>query len=995
MKHINLLTAFLLLILSTLTANAQHDYVDLGLPSGTLWATTNVGAINPADYGDYFAWGETEPKSDYSWSTYKWCKGSPQTLTKYCNQSENGYNGFTDDLTELQSEDDAATANWGSEWQMPSKGQFEELINSDYTTTEWTAKTGKEGFLNYGMLITSKINGKSIFLPASGRRNGTKLEGDDVLGFYCSRMLVFVCDPYSLVLDQDGASILAPYRYQGLSVRPVRVPEKKEYDYVDLGLPSGTLWATCNVGASSPEERGDYFAWGETEPKDYYEWNTYKWCNGSWKTLTKYCSYSEEGYNGFTDGLKELLPEDDAATVNWGAPWHMPSKEQIREIYRNCTRKRTQRNGVEGWLFTGPNGGQIFLPGCGYRSAEENIYPTEIYYWSCSIEKTNSNYASILYSTNDNLYLDGIPRDAGLSVRAVREPDAPILIVRNIELSLTSVSLLIDESRTIKATVQPVTATNQNVIWSSSNTSIASVDQSGNVTAKAIGSCTITCSATDGSGVKAECQVTVTTTNSETINGRDFVDLGLPSGTLWATCNVGANSPEEYGDHFAWGETESKSDYSWGTYKYLQGGYSTLTKYCTQGEYGYNGFTDDLTELQPEDDAATANWGSEWQMPSKDQFSEIFKYEHTTKVWTTFKGVNGYKFTSKVNGNSIFMPAAGKREGTSFDKEGSCGYYWARSLDTGSPHFAYDIYFHSYNPGSGNESRCYGKSVRPVRAPEKREVYTEFVESTGTLTYYFDDKREKRAGVTEPYDPVGNPDVARFTGYFKKVVKAVVDPSMKDAPLTSMRSMFYGGMNPETWVMQSLRNMTTIEGLENLNTATVTDMNSMFAMCEKLTTLDLSTFNTSNVTTFNGMFTSCDNLELVDVTSFDISKVTDMEMMFISCPKLTTICCFNDWSTSSAKSNYMFSGCKSLVGDKGTVFEGNVIDKTYARPDGGTGAPGYFTSDTMTGIKEMKNEERRIKNDIYNLSGQRLQKLQKGINIIGDSNGTSKKVLIK
>ena len=1207
MKHTNLLTAFLLLILSTLTANAQHDYVDLGLPSGTLWATTNVGAINPADYGDYFAWGETEPKSDYIWSTYKWCKGTEETLTKYCNQSNYGYNGFTDVLTELKSEDDAATANWGREWQMPSEEQFEELINSDYTTIEWTAKTGKEGFLNYGMLITSNTNGNSIFLPASGRFEGDAgLKDVDINVSYWSRSLEKSRASYYLYAHYQylPPHIYNLYRSFGFSVRPVRV-EQKEYDYVDLGLPSGTLWATCNVGASSPEERGDYFACGETEPKDYYDLDTYKWCNGSWKALTKYCTESGYGYNGFTDGLTELLPEDDAATVNWGAPWHMPSRNQIDELLKNCTREITQRNSVRGWLFTGPNGGQIFLPACGYRSGNSYVYPnSDCAYWSRSIDKTTNNYASILYSEVKDVYLSGFPRGAGLSVRAVREPDTSVLIVENIILDLTSVSLLIDEKRTITAIVRPATAANKNVIWSSNNTSVATVDQSGEVTAKAIGSCTITCSATDGSGVKAECQVTVTTTNSETINGRDYVDLGLPSGTLWATCNVGANSPVEYGDYFAWGETEPKSDYNWDTYQLCNGSGLTITKYY---------FDDGLKELFPEDDAATANWGSEWQMPNEDQFSELLNSEYTIKVWTTLKGVEGYKFTSKVNGNSIFMPAAGNREGTSLNKEGSYGYYWTRSLSTNSG-IAYKKYFSKTANGGLNENRCYGNSVRPVRASEpevytefveatgtltyyydnlrtsrsgvtepydlvnypkrfkgynekvlkavidpsmknahlismqrmfngvndnnyflylrnlrsieglenlntenvtdmtsmflgcknltsldlssfntanvtdmrsmfnecskltslnlssfntanvtsminmflgcsnlttifcdndwsgnaadsenmfdgcyalmggkgtkhndsftdktyarpdggpstpgyftlssdKKEVYTEFVEATGILTYYYDGKREVRAGVTEPYDPVNASDVARFTGYFKKVVKAVVDPSMKDAPLTSMRSMFYGGMNPETWVMQSLRNMTTIEGLENLNTATVTDMNSMFAMCEKLTTLDLSTFNTSNVTTFNGMFTSCDNLELVDVTSFDISKVTDMEMMFISCPKLTTICCFNDWSTSSAKSNYMFSGCKSLVGDKGTVFDGNVIDKTYARPDGGTSKPGYFTSDTMTGIKEMKNEERRIKNDIYNLSGQRLQKLQKGINIIG-----GKKVVIK
>ena len=100
----------------------NHEYVDLGLPSGTLWATMNVGANSPEDYGDYFAWGETAPKSVYDWSTYKWCRGLVNTITKYCNSG--GYNGFVDNKTELDPEDDAATANWGAEWRMPS---FEQM----------------------------------------------------------------------------------------------------------------------------------------------------------------------------------------------------------------------------------------------------------------------------------------------------------------------------------------------------------------------------------------------------------------------------------------------------------------------------------------------------------------------------------------------------------------------------------------------------------------------------------------------------------------------------------------------------------------------------------------------------------------------------------------------------------------------------------------------------------------------------------------------------
>ena len=273
---------------------------------------------------------------------------------------------------------------------------------------------------------------------------------------------------------------------------------------------------------------------------------------------------------------------------------------------------------------------------------------------------------------------------------------------------------------------------------------------------------------------------------------------------------------------------------------------------------------------------------------------------------------------------------------------------------------------------------------------EKYEVYTEFVEATGTLTYYYDAKMPSRSGVTEVYDPVGNPDAVRFTGYYKKVLKAVIDPSMKDAPLTSMRNMFYGGFHPETFVMQSLSNMTSIEGLENLNTSTVTDMNNMFGLCQSLTTLDLSSFNTSKVTTFNGMFQGCENLKMADVSSFDINKVKDMGMMFMACTKLTTICCDKDWSNSTAESGYMFSGCKKLVGGKGTPFDSNVINATYARPDGGTASPGYFTADTMTGISLTEEGRSQMEDGaIYNLAGQRLSKTQRGINIVG-----GKKIII-
>lgn len=192
-------------------------------------------------------------------------------------------------------------------------------------------------------------------------------------------------------------------------------------------------------------------------------------------------------------------------------------------------------------------------------------------------------------------------------------------------------------------------------------------------------------------------------------NGHEYVDLGLPSGTLWATCNVGASSPEEYGDYFAWGETEPKNEYNWSTYFDTDDNGSSFKKY-----YNYGG----LTELLPEDDAATANWGSGWQMPSLAQIQELYNSSYTTTVWTQVNGVKGRKITSKSNGNSIFLPAAGYRTDTSLYSAGSLGNYWSRLLDASYPFSAYRLYFNSGYVDWDYNNRSYGRSVRPVRVLE-------------------------------------------------------------------------------------------------------------------------------------------------------------------------------------------------------------------------------------------------------------------------------------
>ena len=194
-----------------------------------------------------------------------------------------------------------------------------------------------------------------------------------------------------------------------------------------------------------------------------------------------------------------------------------------------------------------------------------------------------------------------------------------------------------------------------------------------------------------------------------------YVDLGLPSGLLWATCNVGADNPEEYGDYFAWGETTPKDYYDWSTYQYCNGDYYLLTKYCNDPDYGYNGFSDNLTTLLPGDDAATANWGSGWRMPTPAEWDELL--DNTTKTWTTLNGVNGRLFSAS-NGNSLFLPAAGYRYDSDLNDAGSYGYYWSSSLGTDYPSGAWFIFFGSGGGYMYFFSRYCGLSVRPVRSSQ-------------------------------------------------------------------------------------------------------------------------------------------------------------------------------------------------------------------------------------------------------------------------------------
>lgn len=190
--------------------------------------------------------------------------------------------------------------------------------------------------------------------------------------------------------------------------------DRSPAEAIDLGLPSGTLWASCNVGATKPEEYGDYFAWGETTPKENYSWETYKWCDGSSENLTKY---------NLNDNKTELDLVDDAAYMNWGGRWRMPSLDQINELINNCNWEWTKFNGISGRKVTGPNGNSIFFPAAGKRDENGILYDlgSDGYYWSN--KRYSSRRPSCAYCmnfTNWRVFVDEYVRDCGRSVRPVR-----------------------------------------------------------------------------------------------------------------------------------------------------------------------------------------------------------------------------------------------------------------------------------------------------------------------------------------------------------------------------------------------------------------------------------------------------------------------------------------------------------------------------------------------------------------------------------------------
>jgi uncharacterized protein (TIGR02145 family) len=777
------------MIQSFRTLPLECSYVDLGL--SVYWASCNIGANAPEEYGDYYAWGETNTKEVCTWSTYQWKKENSSLLTKYCPLEEYG---IVDGKTLLDIDDDVVKSLYGNDWQLPSKEEWIELENN--CDWKWTAINNTTGWL-----ITSMIEGyedRSIFLPASGVLKDNKLINAGSFASYWSNQLngERPRTAYALRIDSLEHSTTVYDRCYGLSVRPVRFSKEWfdntvitlnyeqrtvfpsysfsltptvlykdsviygsgiwssdnptvaivgengvvmalsegtaniyysindiqakctinvlasetniDHNYVDLGL--SVNWATFNVGAITPEDFGDLYAWGELEKKDSYTQPNYKY------------------RDGYIDGLRTLSLDDDVAHVKWGGSWRMPSFAELEELKYNCSWTQTTINGVSGYIVTSKIAGytdrSIFIPET--RPKENNTYGFNSIYWSSTIETDISSYeykdlAKGIYLNN----LGRFRRDIGCSVRPVSPSDSWLSTI-SISFDSDSAFLLPGYRLSLKASVNKgndVITLNDMIKWTSSNPHVADVEyqegSSNTIKALAPGYTTITAS------IQSQIAQYTIKVYAESEIEHEYVDLGLS--VNWATFNVGSLDPYDIGQKYAWGEIETKDryyayDYKW--YDYVR--YSDGRYFFNIQKYNYiseEGVVDNLTELELCDDVANIKWGEGWRMPTKEEFEELLNNCSGSKKDGCIV------LTSKIDGftdRSIVLPVLNNT--LSYDQ----ATYWSSSLyqiTLGNYYYSYDpisldkAFCLNLSPNNGSEhyrcninmaSRSEGLSVRPV-----------------------------------------------------------------------------------------------------------------------------------------------------------------------------------------------------------------------------------------------------------------------------------------
>lgn len=513
----------------------------------------------------------------------------------------------------------------------------------------------------------------------------------------------------------------------------------QDFEYVDLGL--SVLWANTNLGASSPESYGDYYAWAEIEPKESFSWGNYRYSSFAQEDgMDKYTANGLSHQLLKADNLNRLLPTDDAATVMLGDDWRIPTNDEIVELVSNCTYDTLTVNGVSGIRFTsqvsGFEGHSIFIPYSGQMNGNEPIGRGKQFSLWTSIagRGTRGSCFSTMGSVNGMMGgLSELPpievlrmafdfrfngyesRFIGMNIRPVRSLTDDMFT--SLALPVESMDIGYGTIRIVEAAMMPsgraVKPTSIN--WSSSAPQIVSIDENGFLTAVGQGTCVITA---ETEGRKAQMTVNVSLPVPEP------VDLGLS--VMWASANLGASAPDEAGGYFAWGETSPKSGlYNGENYKFGQ--YTNETTkynfYTSPGEWGGSKYPLDYKEtLDAEDDAAAVLLGGGWRMPTADELWELknkctweakyvqdtveYSYDDTVMIYYQ-RHLLGYVITSNVPGyedSSIWLPAAGFISDYMHDSElisnqGYGAYYWTSTLEQ--------------SLDNGNR-RWNGKNIRPV-----------------------------------------------------------------------------------------------------------------------------------------------------------------------------------------------------------------------------------------------------------------------------------------
>lgn len=498
-----------------------HEWVDLGLPSGVCWSKTNFGSVRAESVGYHLAWASSSREAEYSREQYNQdglLLGDISGNVKY----------------------DAVRGSWGRGWRLPSIENFAELVNN--CDREYVELKGV-----YGVRFVSRVNGQSIFLPLTGYRYGWEHNSKEEGMYWLSTPNDDGNSAYMFKLTSSADELYFAERYLGLCLRPVmdRLPEEKRvtkgqvagHDWVDLALPSGTRWATCNIDAAKPSQPGKHYAWGETVVKSSY-------------------TEANSKYNGKA-GVKDISGTSaDVATVKWGNGWRMPNDTEFRELLYYCNWDYVKLD--DRWvvkLTSIRNGEYIYLPATGFKDGTRTDNPSGCgNYWTSTPSGTtgagNYHYGAALGE------LSSSARFYGCAVRAVLNKESHL-------------------------------------------------------------------------------QVPISGTKS----GHGWVDLALPSGTKWATCNVGTTEADQNGDYFSWGEITPLSD-----------------RASKKNDLSENENAPCIA-ANPRYDAATALWGEGWQTPTEEQFKELI--DNCTWEWVTICGRSGYKVKSNMNQNWIFLVAAG------------------------------------------------------------------------------------------------------------------------------------------------------------------------------------------------------------------------------------------------------------------------------------------------------------------------------------------------